>query len=121
MMNETKQKASPGLRIAAALCLGAVTFATVRIIASDAGAPLSDFLHHMGGTPSGWILIAMPFALFASVYVLITGRIPNQNLSPVQLEENPIKPKWHWVGMTIVWTAIAAFLGIIAYLVYFAE
>ena len=117
-MKESRPKASTGLRIAAGFCLAAVVFAAVCAITSGA----HDLLP---GLPEGpavtWLVVPAIFAVFASVYVLITGRVPNLRASPVYLDDAPVKPKWHGFGMAIVWLAVAGLVAAIVYVVYFLE
>ena len=120
-MKEDRSKASWGLRLAALLCLGAVVFAAIRIIGSNAVSSFSEFWREPPYYPKYMIGIMLPFGLFASLYILITGRVPSTAQCPVELDENAYKSRFDKIGLAVIWTAILAFCGVVIYLCFFFE
>jgi uncharacterized integral membrane protein len=117
--SESRPKASWVVRFFALFCLCAVLLAVFRVISCDsissAWTTWQDFPFFLKCS----LGLMLPFSLYASIYILVTGRIPSTSKWPIKLEENPYKTRFDKIGIAIVWTAIAAFIGSLIWVAFF--
>jgi hypothetical protein len=116
-MKEDQPRASWSVRLAAFLCLGSVIFAAVRIIGSHGYSSFWDFWRDPPYYPKYMIGLMLPFGLFASIYIMLTGRIPSTSRCPVKLDGNPCKTRFDKIGLTVIWTATGAFCVAVLYMI----